>query len=53
MEQNIPEVVRNTATNMNGLLLQLANHIEQLEAENKILKEENDRLSRSSSTQDT
>lgn len=42
--ENIPEVVRNTAKNMYELLLQLAAHIEKLEAENKTLKEENGSL---------
>ena len=39
MEQNIPEVVRNTAKNMYELLMQLAAHIENLEKENTALKE--------------
>lgn len=43
--ENIPEVVKNTAKNMYELLMQLAAHIEKIEAENKSLKEENDRLS--------
>jgi uncharacterized protein (UPF0335 family) len=45
---NIPEVVRNTAKNMYELLMQLASHIEKLEAENKTLKEENERNNRGS-----
>ena len=32
--ENIPEVVKNTAKNMYELLMQLAAHIEKLEAEN-------------------
>lgn len=44
MEPNIPEVVKNTAKNMYEMLMQLAAHIEKLEAENKSLKEENERL---------
>ena len=39
---NIPEVVRNTAKNMYELLMQLAAHIEKIEAENKSLKEKNE-----------
>lgn len=38
MNQDIPTVVRNTAKNMYELLMQLAAHIEKLEAENNILK---------------
>ena len=41
--ENIPEVVRNTAKNMYELLMQLAAHIEKLEAENAELKAENER----------
>lgn len=41
--EHIANVVRDTAKNMNMLLLQLADHIENLEAENKALREENDR----------
>lgn len=36
--ENIPEVVRNTAKNMYELLMQLAAHIEKIEAENAELK---------------
>lgn len=42
MEQNIPEMVRNTAESMKALLLKLATHIEQVETENKQLKERNE-----------
>lgn len=48
MEQDIPAVVKHTAKNMYELLIQLSAHIEKIEAENKTLKEENERLTRSS-----
>lgn len=50
--ENIPEVVRNTAKNMYELLLQLAAHIEKIEAENKQLKAENERNNNGSETWD-
>ena len=36
---NVAEVTKTTANNMYELLMQLANHIEQLEAENASLKQ--------------
>lgn len=38
MEQNIPEVVRDTAKNVYALLMQLASHVEKLEADIADLK---------------
>lgn len=35
---NVPEILRNTAKNMNVLLMQLADLVEKLEAENAELK---------------
>jgi hypothetical protein len=35
---NVAEVTRTTATNMHDLLMQLASHIEKLEADNAELK---------------
>jgi hypothetical protein len=36
---NIPEITKTTAKNMYELMMQLANHIETLEAENAELKQ--------------
>jgi hypothetical protein len=36
--QTIPDIIRSSAKNMYNLLLELANHIEQLETENADLK---------------
>jgi hypothetical protein len=38
MRQSIIEITRNTADNMKELLMQLAEHIEKLEAENAELR---------------
>ena len=52
MEQDIPVLVRNAAKDMYELLMQLALHVEKIEAENKRLKEENERNDRGSETWD-
>ena len=38
-KMNIPEITKTTAKNMYELMMQLANHIETLEAENAELKQ--------------
>jgi hypothetical protein len=38
MEPNIPEILKTTAKNMSEMFLQIAAHIEKIEAENRELK---------------